>query len=227
MARWPGKVIEETDKNERSKTMSSKLKQWSGPTLAVGGSLWIAHYALQVVMGVATGVPPATRAFDTPGAVLDLFLFSGAILLFAVGLLGIGARLRGRSRKLRAAGTAFALIAGTSVTVQAVLASGVFGESVFVGAFLGFGVIGSLVSATLLSIAALRTGALPRRTGRLLLVTGLVTFPGIVAAGTLAAFVPAYLTDELPFAVSGVAWVLLGRALLPGRKEAVAEPAVR
>jgi len=168
---------------------------------------------------------PATRAFDSPGAMLDLFLFGGAILLFAVGLLGIGARLRGRSRKLVAAGTVFALIAGASVAVQAVLASGVLGESVFVGAFLGFGVIGSLASATLLSIAALRTGVLQRRTGRLLLLTGLVTFPGIVTAGMVAAFVPAYLTDELPFAVSGVAWVLVGRALGTRREKGVAEPA--
>ena len=149
---------------------------------------------------------------------LDLLLSSGAILLFAVGLLGASAWLRGRSRKLRAAGTvfaliagtSFALIAGTSVTMQAILASGAFGEPVFAGAFLGFGVIGSLISATLLSIAALRTGALPQRTGRLLLITGLVTFPGIVAAWMLAAFVLAYLTDKLPFAVSGVTWVLVG-----------------
>ncbi len=204
--------------------MSSKLKQWSGPALAVGGSLWIAHYALQVVMGVASGVAPATRSFDIPGAVLDLFLFSGAILLFAVGLLGISARLRGRSWKLRVAGTVFALIAGTSVTVQAILVSGAFGESAFVGALLGFGVIGSLASATLLSIAALRTGALPQRTSRLLLIMGLVTFPGIVAAGMLAAFVPAYLTDELPFAVSGVAWVLVGRVVGTRRGKGVAEP---
>ena len=76
-------------------------------------------------------MPPASRAFDTPGAVLDMFLFSGAILLFAVGLLGISARLRRRSRKLRAAGTVFALIAGTSVTMQAILSSGAFEESVF------------------------------------------------------------------------------------------------
>jgi hypothetical protein len=38
--------------------MSSKLKQWSGPALAVDGSLWIALYALQGLIGVATGVPP-------------------------------------------------------------------------------------------------------------------------------------------------------------------------
>ena len=209
--------------------MSSKLSRWSGPAFAAGGLLWIAHYALQVVMGVASGEPPATRAFDSPGAVLDLFFFSGAILLFVAGLLGIGARLRGGSRKLEAASSVFALIAGTSVVAQAALASGVLGEAVFVGALLGFGVIGSLASATLLSVGALRTGALPRRTGLLLLVTGLVTFPGIVAAGALAAFVPAYLTDELPFAVSGVAWVMVGRALLPGREGAVAgpEPAAR
>jgi hypothetical protein len=39
----------------------------------------------------------------------------------------------------------------------------------------------------------------------------------------LAAFVPEYLTDELPFAVSGVAWVLVGRAVGTQREKGVAE----
>ena len=71
----------------------------------------------------------------------------------------------------------------------------------------------------------MRTGGLPQRTNRLLLITGLVTFPGIVAAEILASFVPTYLADELSFAVIGVAWVLWSALAVGIRPEKdVAEP---
>ncbi len=75
----------------------------------------------------------------------------------------------------------------------------------------GMAVLGSCFSATLLGIAALRSQALPRRTTALLLFIGVLTFPLIIALGMIAnLWLPAWATDELPFALSGLLWAIFG-----------------
>ncbi len=91
---------------------------------------------------------------------------------------------------------------------------GFFGR-VLLGDRIGFpggnAVLTSCFSATLLGIAAFRSQALPRRTTALLLFIGILTFPLIVALGMIAnLWLPAWATDELPFAMCGALWLTFG-----------------
>jgi peptidoglycan biosynthesis protein MviN/MurJ (putative lipid II flippase) len=76
------------------------------------------------------------------------------------------------------------------------------------------GVVGSCVSATLLAIGARRNRVLDSGLANLLLAIGLCTFPLIVAfAFPAGKWMPAYFTDELPFALSGLAWMVFASRL--------------
>lgn len=200
---------------------ASGLARWSGPAFVAGGLLWIAHYEIWVTLGLVTGdVPVWGTAFagESAGPVgyLDLTSFCGAILFFAAGLYGVGVVLKGRSKVLRAIGLFFAVLAG--IMAASGLATQALGLASMTGLFMGNGVIASLLGATFLSGAALRTGALRKGAALLLLANGLLTFPLIVSIVSILPTLPSYTVDELPFAVSGLAWILVGRALLPKGK---------
>jgi multidrug transporter EmrE-like cation transporter len=80
-----------------------------------------------------------------------------------------------------------------------------------IGALGGFSVLASCFGATVLGMAAWRAQALPRHISGLLLFIGLLTFPLIIALGMIAnLWLPAWATDELPFALSGALWVTFG-----------------
>ena len=183
---------------------SFKAATWA---LCAGGALWILHYALQLAGGFS-GAPlkPGHPLFALDGA-----LFSAAIFALDAGLCLLGARLQNRARILARAAMGLALLACASMTAGLGLylttqrPPGVWGV---------VGVIGTCLSATLLGLATRRSQALPSRPGTLLLLTGLLTFPVILLlAIPNGRGVPAFVTDELPFALSGAAWAALGLAL--------------
>lgn len=203
----------------------TNLTKNSGPILTLGGMLWIVHYCLQIVSGMTLGrVPDVEDLGHSMFASFDATAFLVAIVLLGLGLLGVRGRLRGRSRKLGIAASVFAGLAILGPSVNLVLISGVFGELTVVGILAALGVVSSLIGATLLAIAALKTKGLPKGVGTALLINGLLTFPFIVGITSIFPSAPAWAIDELPFAVSGVAWMAVGYALHFRGKEVVADP---
>jgi hypothetical protein len=171
--------------------------------LSVGGALWIAHYALQLLMGFTEGKVSMQSRFS----LLDGFCFASAIVCFCLGLGWLSTRCRPRTA-LSTIGLIFAVVAATSI----VLGMANFMVNNQAPGLLGaVGVVGSCLSATFVALAARRTGALPPRLANFLLLIGLLTFPLIVAFTWPGQFVPAFLTDELPFALSGLAYIVFGR----------------
>jgi hypothetical protein len=156
--------------------------------------------------GLITGDTPMT--LGTLGFLFPNGLFVTALIGLNGGLAGLAWWLRRRSPFLRSIGLAIALFGVVSLThgfVRRVLV----GQTI--GGPGGMAVLGSCFSATLLGIAALRFQALPRRTTALLLFIGVLTFSLIIVLGMIAnRWLPAWATDELPFAVSGLLWTIFG-----------------
>ena len=175
-------------------------------SLMLGGALWIAHYALQVGMGLSSGQFSMTGTIGT----LDGACFCGAILGICAGVSFLAAPMRPRAA-LSNVGLSFAIIAAFSITFGFARAVTTGQQPSILGAI---GVIGSCLSAIFVALAAKRAGALSPRLANSLFCIGLLTFPLIVAFSLPAGkWFPAFWTDELPFALSGAAYLALGRAL--------------
>ncbi|HEX8236968.1 MAG TPA: hypothetical protein VF600_13500 [Abditibacteriaceae bacterium] len=189
----------------QSSSVTLKAKNAINRFLTTGGALWIAHYVLQLVMGLSEGKVSMNSRFSP----FDGFCFMAAIVCFCIGLGWLSTQIRPRTA-LAVTGLTFAIIAGVAIIVGAAAfmwkqqAPGVLGA---------VGVVGSCLSATFAALAARRTNALPPRLANLLLLIGLLTFPLIVAFTWPGQFVPSYLTDELPFALSGIAYITFARGL--------------
>ncbi len=172
---------------------SSTLVRWGGMAVMLSG-------ALLVVKGVAILVSDADPGFVPP-----------ATLLFALGMVGLHARLEGRSGPL---GTIGVLLAWVVVVASAVNLIGLAlpiptpgepGASVllritYMGAFLGI-----LVGLLMLGVAALRTGAMPAPRGAVPLAVGVLWFP-LQGVGFVIA-------DGVGLILGGLAWALLGYVL--------------
>jgi hypothetical protein len=174
--------------------------------LISSGGLWIAYYAMWIASGLLTGDTPLT--LGTAGYVVTNALFVTALLGLNAGLAGLALWLRRRAPILGSIGLVIALFGVVSVTYGCV-ARVVAGLTI--GAPGGFSVLASCFGATVLGMAAWRAQALPRHISGLLLFIGLLTFPLIIALGMIAnLWLPAWATDELPFALSGALWVTFG-----------------
>jgi uncharacterized membrane protein YeiH len=90
----------------------------------------------------------------------------------------------------------------------------VTGAPTYIGLLAGLGVVSSLLSTTLLGIAALRTRAFSRAINWTLVSVGLVTFPVILLTIPLEAVLPPYVISDLPFPVWGAIFAGIGYALL-------------
>ncbi len=172
--------------------------------LFAGGALWVAHYAMQLVMGFSTGaVKPDNRLWT-----IDGLFFTAAVIGLCTGLLCLGTQVSSRWAQV---GMVFAAVAATSI-VFGLVRFALTGQPP--GVWGGVGVIGSCVSSTLLAIAVRRNRVLDSGLGNMLLAIGLFTFPLIVAfAFPAGKWMPAYITDELPFALSGLAWIAFAARL--------------
>ncbi len=211
--------------------MSSNFKRWGGPALMLGGLLWGLTYLTEIVVGVTAGEAAYNRA-DPSASVLEWFwpaLFMGAIFFLGVGLLGVHARLEGRSRILGTVGALLACVAVVAASINLVLLTGVTGKPTALDG-LGFaGVLGVVFGSTLLGIATLHARVLPRWVRFVLTFIVFAFVPAIIATIPLEGVVPDYVIADLPFLAVGVVLAVVGYAMLPGRTSALSRlaPAAR
>jgi len=77
--------------------MSSSLNRWSGPASILGAILLAAQIALSSLLGPAQGTDNPYEIYSVLLFVVYNLMFDAALLLFAVGLMGLYARRVGRS----------------------------------------------------------------------------------------------------------------------------------
>jgi hypothetical protein len=175
---------------------SSALLRLGGVTAMAGGLMW-------VVKGggiLLTGQQPPV-------------VFETAMPLFAVGLLGLHARLDGRGGRLGKAGVLVAYIALASAAIVLMAPLAPFLAVAGFGPFLGLVLLGS---ATLQARVFLPPwSALP-------LAMGLGGSLLILAGGGLAMISERLL--EIPIVLVGLSWMLLGYLLLVVKGIAVQAP---
>jgi len=142
-------------------------------------------------------------------------VFEIAPLCFAIGLVGLYARVKERSRKLGDVGLFFTAVAGVAwvAALPYGLFSGegsssseefVFPQSLFI---LG-GFLGTLCGLVLLGVATLRAGILPARWRVLPLAMGLLPIPLIGIGAALEPLGERY--TEIPIVLLGFGWIALG-----------------
>jgi hypothetical protein len=177
---------------------SSGIVQWGGLAAITGGVLW-------VVKGVGILLT---------GEQLPL-VFEAAMLLFALGLLGLHARLGGRASSLEKVGALVAYVSVVSAVVAIVAP---------LTPFIAVAGFGPLLGLVLLGIATLQTRIFPPPWSILPLVMGLGTPILILAGGGLLATINERLL-EIPIVLVGLAWMLLGYSVLVVKSATVERPA--
>ncbi len=203
--------------------MSSNLKRWAGPALILGGLLWVLSYLTELAIGVTAGEAEYARA-DPSSSVLVWFwpaLFMGAILFLGIGLLGVRARLEGRSRVLGIVGALLASVSIVASAINLVLLTGVTGKPIAEDG-LGFaGVLGIVFGSTVLGIAALRAKVLPRWVRFALAFIVFAFIPAIIATIPLEGVLPDYVIANLPFVFVGVVLAAVGLTMRSRTESAV------
>jgi hypothetical protein len=176
---------------------SSALIRIGGLAAMVGGLMWVVKGGAILLTGQQ---PPV--------------VFEAAMPLFAVGLLGLYARLDGRGGPLGRAGAlvAYAALASAAIVLMAPLAP-FFAVAGF-GPFLGLVLLGS---------ATLQARVFPSPWSALPLAMGLGGPLLILAGGGLALISERLL--EIPIVLVGLAWMLLGYAVLVVKGATVQAPA--
>lgn len=183
--------------------------------LVLGGLLMMLMYVADVIHTLTTGHMVAREeALITWQAGLHNLAFNGCLLLVSAGLLTLGLALRPRVLWLASAGLVFAALAAIatatniSMLVARIVPSGNLG---------GVGVIANLAASAFLGWAALRSKALPRRIGRIMLITGMITFPCILLTFPLGLILPEFVIADLPFFFLGAVFSALGLLLRRSR----------
>ena len=177
---------------------SSALIRIGGLMAMGGGLMWIVEGGSLLI----TGQQP-------------LVVFEAALPLFAVGLLGLHARLEGRGGPLGKAGVlvAYAALAAAVLVVLVAPLAPLYAVAGF-GPFLGLVLMGS---------ATLQARIFPPPWSALPLALGLGGPLLILAGGGLALMNERLL--EIPIVLVGVAWMLLGYSVLIVKGAAVQAPA--
>jgi hypothetical protein len=156
-------------------------------------------------------------------------LFSAAMPLFAVGLVGLHARLGGRGGRLGRAGLLLAYAALASALV--VLVGSTLAPAGWVPdedsvtpltPFIVLAGFGPFVGLVLLGIATLRARAIPAPWSALPLVMGAGAVPLMLVGGVLG--LVSERLFELPIVLLGFAWVLLGYSVWSGKDKAIQQP---
>jgi hypothetical protein len=174
---------------------SSRLVWLGGAAAMVGGLMWV----LKGGSILLTGEQPP-------------LLLEAALPLFAVGLLGLDARLAGRGGSLGKVGVLVAYAALTSAVV-------VF--MVPLAPFIAVAGFGPFVGLVLLGSDTLRARVLPKPWSALPLALGLGG-PLLILGGGILALINERLL-EVPTVLVGLAWMLLGYSVLVV-KDATAHP---
>jgi signal transduction histidine kinase len=97
----------------------SSLIRWSGPASIMGAVLLVVQIALSSILGPAQGTSNLYEIYNLPLFVIYNLLFDAALLLFAVGLVGLHARQAGRSGWLGRLGSSLAMIAAVALIISA------------------------------------------------------------------------------------------------------------
>ncbi len=165
---------------------SSALVRLGGLAAMVGGLMWVVKGGAILL---TSQQPPV--------------VFESAMPLFAVGLLGLHARLDGRGGPLGKAGVlvAYAALASAAIVLMTPLAP--FYAVAGFGPFLGLVLLGS---------ATLKARVFPPPWSALPLAMGLGGPLLIVAGGGLALISERLL--EIPIVLVGLAWMLLGYSVI-------------
>ncbi len=187
---------------------ATNTMRWAGPAAMLGGLLWILAYGLEVLAGATTGEQIGEYSNQSGLNLIYLLMVHAALVLLGIGLVGLRARLGGRSKKLGIAGLSLACIA---------IAMGAVNPVVRIGLLAFFGILGVVGGSLVLGIAALRTGALPRWARPLPLLVGIMFFPLIFLTFPLESILPSYATSNFPFPITGAVWVAIGYAMLASR----------
>ena len=176
---------------------SSALIRLGGLAAMVGGLLWVVKGGSILLTGQQ---PPV--------------VFEAALPLFAVGLLGLHARLDGSGGPLGKAGVlvAYAALASAAIVLMAPLAP--FYALAGFGPFLGLVLLGS---------AALQARVFPPPWSALPLAMGLGGPLLILVGGGLALISERLL--EIPIVLVGLAWMLLGYSVIVVKGATVQAPA--
>lgn len=184
--------------------------RWEGLAAMGGGALWVVTYVGSVLLG-RQGERPDT---DVSAAWLPFFAaFCGASLLLGTSLLGLHARPRSHARWTAQAGLLLATLAVATAGANLVLLTGAVGPARFSPDLGGTGVMAVCASTVLLGLAARKGQAPLPWAGHALIALGVSTVV-LIAASTLSfGSVPAYVVDDLPFALAGAVWFALGLAM--------------
>jgi hypothetical protein len=175
---------------------SSALIRLGGVAAMVGGLMWVVKGGSILLTGQQ---PPV--------------VFEAAMPLFAVGLLGLHARLDGRGGPLGKAGVlvAYTALASAAIALMAPLA-----------AFLAVAGFGPFLGLVLLGSATLQARVFLPPWSALPLAMGLGGPLLLLAGGGLALISERML--EIPIVLVGLAWMLLGYSLLVVKGMAVQAP---
>lgn len=177
------------------------LRRCAALAAVIAGTAWIIKAGLTLATG---NEPPAA--------------FTIGLALFPFALLGLWSLVRGVPGRSAQIGGSLAATAAISV-VLATLVRAIGGADVEPGedeitaltpfiALAGFGTFTALFA---LGIAVRRAGALPARYASLPWAMGLATIPLLILGGALETVSERLL--ELPVALLGIGWVILGVAL--------------
>jgi hypothetical protein len=179
------------------------IVRWGGLAAMLSG-------ALLVVKGVAILVSDADPSFVPP-----------AMLLFALGMVGLHARLAGRGGLLGTIGVLLAWVVVASAVnliglALPIPAPGEPDASVLLRITYMVAFLGILVGLLALGVAALLSGVMPAPRGAVPLVVGLLWFPlqGVGFA----------ISDGVGLVLGGLAWALLGYALWSASRTSASQP---
>jgi len=173
--------------------MSSSMIRWCGWAAVVGGAMWAAK-GLAIL---ATGEQPP-------------LLFEIPLVLFPVGLLGLHARMRGHTGRLRAAGGVVSVIALVAAAAAVVILSvDPEADGVVLGVAISCSALGTVAGLVLLGVVARRAEIFRPPWHRLPLLLGIATPVLFTVVGGVVAAINERLL-EVPLVLVAAAWVRLG-----------------
>ena len=171
------------------------LIRWAGFAAALGGALW----AAKGIAILATGDQPE-------------HIFEAAPLFFALGLVGLHARVKGRGGGPARVGGALAWVGLALALLSAGLYLTTTDDEVFpLSAAIPLTALSILASLVLLGLAVRRTEALAGRWRSLPLSMGAAALPLMMVGGMLETLNERLL--EIPIVLLGLAWITLGYAI--------------
>ena len=191
---------------------ASRVVQWSGPLLMLGGALWAAWAIVQALqpMGCVADECALPGRSMREGSPLGSALLIAAVLALAAGVFGLvrHARALGRFGRIGRVGLA-ASGTGVVTVIIASLVQSIFFNNDFwaMPYFVIPAALALVIGCVLLGVAILRSGVLPRWAAALVII-GALALLGMNEQNTQVLL-------AIPF---GIAWVAVGYVLWKGEQ---------